>query len=121
VGRGIRGDRWKGSLVSAGCDSGESSPTPGMILLRRKETHAAIKRDYGSLDLKQGKVAEDEGISDGRDVKIAHVGCGFQDEQKRFISILPLRLRMTGTIAINSLTLVIALQCCRNVREVSKD
>jgi len=47
-----------------------------------KRDACSDKRDYGSLDLKQGKVAEDEGVSDGRDVKIAHVGCGSKTSRK---------------------------------------
>src|SRR5260221_3790978 len=34
------------------------------------------KRDDRSLDLEYGKVAEDEGIPDRQDVKVAHIGCG---------------------------------------------
>lgn len=34
------------------------------------------ERDDRSLDLEQGKVAEDEGIPDRRGIEVAHVGCG---------------------------------------------
>jgi hypothetical protein len=40
------------------------------------------ERDNSSLDLKQSKVAEDEGVPDGRDVKVTHVGCSSKTSRK---------------------------------------
>jgi hypothetical protein len=37
--------------------------------------------DHG-LDLEQGKIAKDEGVPDGRDVQVAHVGCGSETSGK---------------------------------------
>ena len=112
VGRGLLGE-----CVSGGKGSEESPPTPGMILLRRKETQAAINETtaawtWSSARLPKMRAFRTDGMS--RSPRLDAV----PRRAERFISMFPLRLRMTGTIAINSLTRVIAFQCCpqRSVR-----
>lgn len=112
VGRGLLSEGPSPAIrASGGKGSEDSSPTPWMILLRRKETQAAMNETtaawtWSRARLPKMRAFRTDGMS--RSPRLDAV----PSRAERFISMLPLRLRMTGTIAINSLTLVIAFQCC---------
>ena len=76
---------------------------------RAAELKALVQYSYALEDI-SGRLASGSFRTDGmsRSPMLAAV----PRRAERFISMLPLRLRMTGTIAINSLTVVIAFQCC---------
>ena len=117
VGRGLLGE-WSSTairrnrfLVAGDKGSEDPSPTPGMILLRRKETHAAMNETTAAWTWSRARLPKMRAFRTGR-MSRSPILDAVPRRAERFISMLPLRLRMTGTMAINSLTRVIAFQCC---------
>jgi hypothetical protein len=86
-----------------------------MIIPRRKVKHAAVKETTAAWTWSRARLPKMRTFrTDG--MSRSPMFDAVPRRAERFISMLPLRLRMTGTIAINSLTLVIAFQCCHSIR-----